>query len=127
MSLLRCLHPPGGAAALTAVIGGQGIHAAGYGFALTPVGIDSVVLVGLAMVLHRATVRSYPHRASRDTPAVRTAQPASGLTVEDIDAALAELHESFDISRDDLDLLLLTAEQHALSRRGAASGANLRP
>jgi CBS domain-containing membrane protein len=26
MSLLRCLHPPGGAAALTVVIGGQGIN-----------------------------------------------------------------------------------------------------
>jgi CBS domain-containing membrane protein len=34
MSLLRCLHPPGGASALTAVIGSDAIHTAGIGFAL---------------------------------------------------------------------------------------------
>jgi CBS domain-containing membrane protein len=32
MSLTRCLHPPGGAAALTAVIGDSAIHALGWGF-----------------------------------------------------------------------------------------------
>src|SRR6187402_1820068 len=36
-SLLGCLHPPAGAVALTAVIGGPAIAAAGYGFALVPV------------------------------------------------------------------------------------------
>ena len=30
MSLLRCLHPPGGAAAITTILGGQAIIEAGY-------------------------------------------------------------------------------------------------
>jgi CBS domain-containing membrane protein len=34
---LRCLHPPSGAVALTAVLGGPAIHAMGYHFVLVPV------------------------------------------------------------------------------------------
>jgi CBS domain-containing membrane protein len=112
MSLLRCLHPPGGAAALTAVIGSGGIHAAGFGFAFAPVGINSIALVSLAMMFHSATARPYPHRAST-APKV-----APGLHLADIDAALAEMHESFDISREDLDALLSRADQHARARQG---------
>lgn len=112
MSLLRCLHPPGGAAALTAVIGGPSIHAAGYAFALAPVGINSVALVLLGMVFHALAGRSYPHR-----PIAAPDLPAAGLHLADIDAALEEMHDSFDIAREDLDLLLSHAEAHALARR----------
>ena len=35
----------------------------------------------------------------------------------DIDAALADMHDSFDISRDDLDALLQLAEHHAAERQ----------
>ena len=108
MSLLRCLHPPGGAAALTAVIGSQGIHAAGYGFAFAPVGINSIALVTLGMMFHCATARSYPHQPA---PA-----PAPGFHAADIDAALDEMHESFDIAREDLQALLTRAEAHAAAR-----------
>lgn len=113
MSLLRCLHPPGGAAALTAVIGGPAIHAAGFSFAALPVGLNSVTLVLLGMLFHRATGRSYPHR----TIPAPSADPATELHPADIDAALAEMHEGFDISREDLDSLLTRAESHATVRR----------
>lgn len=112
MSLLRCLHPPGGAAALTAVIGSHGIHTAGYAFAFAPVGINSIALVSLGLFFHRATGRSYPHH-----PAGLPANAVtSGLHLSDIDAALEEMHESFDISRKDLDALLTRAELHAKLR-----------
>lgn len=111
MSLLRCLHPPGGAAALTAVIGGESVHAAGYTFAFAPVAINSLALVLLGMAFHRVTGRSYPHR-----PAAAAPLPP-GLHLADIDAALEEMHEGFDISREDLDALLSRAEVHAKSRR----------
>jgi len=113
MSLLRCLRPPGGAAALTAVIGGPAIHAAGFGYAALPVGLNSAALVLLGMLFHRATGRSYPHR----TLPAPAADPATGLHFADIDAALEEMHEGFDISRDDLDSLLSRAESHAIARR----------
>ncbi|KTT92295.1 HPP family protein, partial [Sphingomonas sanguinis] len=68
MSLARCLHPPGGAAALTAVIGSQGIHAAGFAFAFAPVAINSIALVAIGMAFHRATGRSYPHEPALVPP-----------------------------------------------------------
>jgi len=118
MSLLRCLHPPGGAAALTAVIGSPGIHAAGWTFAFAPVGVNSVALVALGILYHRMTRHSYPHRAAAPGTA-----PAPGLHAADIDAALADLHETFDIAPEDLDALLTRAEVHAAARRaGSTSG-----
>ncbi|MDR6788784.1 CBS domain-containing membrane protein [Sphingomonas sp. BE138] len=119
MSLLRCLHPPGGAAALTAVIGSPGIHAAGWMFALAPVGVNSLALVALGICYHRMTGHGYPHR-----PAPAPAAAAlGGLHAADIDAALADLHETFDIAPEDLDALLTRAEAHAAARRAGSTRA----
>lgn len=112
MSLARCLHPPGGAAALTAVIGSQGIHAAGFAFAFAPVAINSIALVALGMFFHRGTGRSYPHEPAQMAPGPGPAF----IRPEDVDAALADMHESFDIAREDLDTLLAHAERHARAR-----------
>ncbi|WP_033920869.1 HPP family protein [Sphingomonas sp. 37zxx] len=110
MSLLRCLHPPGGAAALTAVIGSESIHLAGYGFAFAPVAINSIALVAVGLLFHRATARSYPH--------VPAPVPVSRLQHADIAAALGDMDESFDIAREDLEALLSHAERHAARREG---------
>ena len=110
MSLLQCLHPPGGAAALTAVIGGPPIHDLGYSFAFMPVGINCLALLSVALIFHRFSRHSYPHKAAPIVP--------TGLHLADIDAALEDMHESFDISREDLDALLTRAEHHA-AQRGA--------
>jgi len=118
MTLCRCLHPPGGAAALTAVIGSQSIHDAGFAFAFAPVALNSIALVSLAMFFHRMTGHSYPHQPLAPPAQVDEIRAAAGFHLEDIDRALADMHESFDISREDLDLLLSQAELHALKRRG---------
>lgn len=115
MSLCRCLHPPGGAVALTAVIGTQDIHASGLAFAFAPVALNSIALVSLGMFFHRVSGHSYPHVALPIGPPLQ----ASGLHLEDIDRALADLPDSFDISREDLDVLLSRAEVHAIERRTA--------
>lgn len=58
---LRCLHPPSGAVALTTVLGGPAVTAAGYHFVLTPVMLDSALLMFLAVVYNNLTGRVYPH------------------------------------------------------------------
>ena len=113
MSLCRCLHPPGGAAALTAVIGTHSVHAAGFAFAFLPVALNSIALVSLAMFFHRFSGHSYPHVAMPAGEAARIA----GLHLDDIDRALADLPDNFDISREDLDVLLTRAELHAVERQ----------
>lgn len=116
MSLLRCLHPPGGAAALTAVIGGPAVLGAGYAFPFVPVGVNSLILILAGIIFHRASGHSYPHRP---IPIVGHEMTTAGLGVPhpaDIDLALADLGETFDVSREDLDLLFRRVEFHAAKR-----------
>lgn len=58
MISLGCLHPPGGAVALTAVIGGPSIHAMGYGFAIWPVAVNSLLLLAAALAFNRLMARA---------------------------------------------------------------------
>ena len=116
MSVLRCLHPPGGAAALTAVIGSSSIHNAGYAFAFAPVAINSIALISLAVLIHRRTGHSYPHRQP-SLEAVERERSDGSFNAVDLNRALDELHETFDIGREDLELILLRAEAHAQRRR----------
>jgi CBS-domain-containing membrane protein len=52
MHYLRCIHPPGGATALTAVIGGSSVHDLGYVFVIEPILINTVVIVTIAIVFN---------------------------------------------------------------------------
>jgi len=51
MHYLRCMHPPGGATAITAVIGGANVHTLGYAFVIIPVFINSIILLSIAMAI----------------------------------------------------------------------------
>jgi CBS domain-containing membrane protein len=110
MSALRCLHAPGGGTVLLPVLGGPAILAHGYAFALVPVGLNAILLVLVGLIFHRFSGHSYPHRAPQLTGRPR-------LLAEDIDAALAETGEAFDVSVEDLQALLERAERHAILRR----------
>lgn len=116
MSFLRCVHPPSGAVALTAVLGGQRIFESGYGFVLMPVLMNSVLLALAAMVYNNATGRSYPHLAHQP---VHPHPPERKLvlTETDFDEVLADYGETLDISRDDLQKLYVELLGRAEERR----------
>lgn len=116
MSLLRCLHPPGGAAALSAVLGGYALFSAHVLEFLTVVLVNSLLLVAIGWIFHRFSGHSYPHRAKPVEGKALSSAAASGLLMDDIDKALDDLGETFDISREDLALLLERAEVHAAER-----------
>lgn len=121
MALTGCLHPPGGAVALICGLGGPEVTRLGYHFALSPVGVDSLALVGAGLVFHRLTGRSYPHRApvAAASPHRTGDAPPSlraGFTSGDLDAALARYGELLDVSRDDLDALFRQVELQAHQR-----------
>ncbi|WP_260929361.1 HPP family protein [Novosphingobium sp. 9] len=104
MSWLRCIHPPSGAVALTAVLGGPHVLSLGYGFVLVPVMLNSVVLVGVAMAYNSLTGTSYPHRAHQLAHAHVSAMPVR-LDSDMIDGVLADYGEIIDVGRDDLEML----------------------
>ncbi len=61
MYLLRCVHPPGGATALTAVMAGPDVQALGFGFVLTPVLLNVLVLLAVAVAFNAPfPARRYP-------------------------------------------------------------------
>ena len=61
MLITKTLHPPGGATALIAVIGGPDIHQLGYLYALVPSGAGALVLLLIALVFNNlASHRKYP-------------------------------------------------------------------
>ena len=49
MHKLHCMHPPGGATAVTAVVGGEIVHSIGYAFVIMPVFFSSIILLSIAM------------------------------------------------------------------------------
>ena len=52
MYYTRCIHPPGGATALAAVIGGQNIHALCYQYILTPIAINTTTILLVALLFN---------------------------------------------------------------------------
>ncbi|MDA8141276.1 MAG: HPP family protein [Desulfobacteraceae bacterium] len=61
MHLTKTLHPPGGATALIAVIGGESVHRLGYLYALMPAGLGALVLLIVALLVNNlAPNRRYP-------------------------------------------------------------------
>ena len=61
MHATKTLHPPGGATALIAVIGGAKIHHLGYFYAVIPVGAGALVMLAVALLVNNlAPRRRYP-------------------------------------------------------------------
>ena len=84
-------------------------------------GAQFVLLVILGLIFHRFSRHSYPHRpklvvASHHGTADVPPQLRVELTEADIDAALTESGEPFDIAREDLHRLVRHAELSALER-----------
>ena len=110
MFSLRCLHPPGGAVALTAVLLGT----QDFRFALFPVLINTLLLVLAGTAFHKATGRRYPHSQQPAKPPA--GEIPSRFSSADFDKALSRYNEVLDVSRDDLENLLRQTELNAYHR-----------
>ncbi|MBW9090196.1 HPP family protein [Rhizobium wenxiniae] len=122
MMTLRCLHPPSGAIALTAVLGGPAIHDLGYAFVIWPVLGNSFALLALALIFNNVTGRRYPHRALPASTDHGTKDPAPiqriGFSSDDLDEVLKEYDAFLDVDRDDLETILRRTELRSYRRRG---------
>src|SRR6185369_9478068 len=119
-SMLRCLHPPAGAVALTTVIGGPVVTSAGYRFAFVPVLLDSLLLVAVGLVFNALARRSYPHVAALpvSTHGTNDAPPEFrvGFTEADIALAQERLGTPLDVEQADLIALFRHVEEAAHRR-----------
>jgi len=52
MGYMKCIHPPAGATTLFAVIGGTQVHALGYAFLLTPLLLNVIAILMIAILFN---------------------------------------------------------------------------
>jgi CBS-domain-containing membrane protein len=61
MHYLRCIHPPGGATALSAVVGGASVHQLGFHYVIEPVFYNALVILMVALLFNYPFAwRRYP-------------------------------------------------------------------
>ncbi|OYZ03684.1 MAG: hypothetical protein B7Y32_04515, partial [Methylophilales bacterium 16-45-7] len=104
-----------------AVLGGDAVHALGYGFVMAPVALNSLIIILVAIFSHYSTKHGYPHLANATKLDARDMKiPAElrfGFNSDDLNAVLKENNELLDISRDDLEKIFQQTEMHAYRRR----------
>ncbi|TLS76064.1 hypothetical protein FE236_07995 [Mariprofundus erugo] len=112
MHYARCLHPPGGATALIAVVGGPDIHALGYAYVLEPVLLNAMTLLVCALIFNNLNrSRRYPAALARSGGILPLS--AGDIRVEHLRAALTEMDMVEDISEEDLLRIIHRATHHA--------------
>ena len=118
MHYLRAIHPPGGATALTAVIAGPEVHNLGYQFVLTPVLVNALIMVLLAIALNALFPwRRYPAALGKRKQPIGTAAGATArLTHADFISALRRIGTFVDINEDDFLRLQALAQESAAQR-----------
>ncbi|WP_299871605.1 HPP family protein [uncultured Cocleimonas sp.] len=107
MYYLKCIHPPGGATALSAVIGGSATHDLGYQFILTPILLNVIVILLIGILFNYPFAwRRYPvflHRKQNQvTPPNASTEVIPSITHEDFVYALSEIDSFIDVSEYDL-------------------------
>ena len=129
MHYARCIHPPGGATALAAVIGGEATQALGYQFVVTPVLINVLVMLVVAIAFNALLPwRRYPawlaSRDQQDTAIARDTRKS--IEHADLVAALGQIDSIIDVSENDLlriyDLATGSAEQRHLQPQQVGLG-----
>jgi len=113
MHYLRCIHPPGGATALIAVIGGPDVHAMGFGFML-PVMFNALTIVTIAILFNSPFKwRRYPAAwAIKPAPA-----KPGGLSIRELEYAIQELDLTVDITEDELLKIYSKAQEAQRSKK----------
>ena len=61
MHFTRTLHPPGGATALIAVIGGDKIHQLGYAYVFYPVLSGAIIMMLVALLVNNLSTNPKRH------------------------------------------------------------------
>lgn len=116
MHVLNCIHPPGGATALAAVIGGPAINSLGFEYILIPVLLNTVIIFSTAFVFNSFFPwRRYPTSMMRftDTPPKEEKKASRYIEKEHIERALSDIDLVVDLNVDDLQQIFALSLEHA--------------
>ena len=116
MHLLNCIHPPGGATALAAVIGGSAINTLGFEYILIPVLLNTVIIFSTAVIFNSFFPwRRYPTSMMRfsDIPNIEEQKPARYIEKKHIEHALSDIDLVVDLNVETLQELFALSLEHA--------------
>ena len=117
MCWLRCLHPPAGALALTLVLADPATIAMDWK-ALGPVMLGASIMLLSALAYNNLTRTRYPKGPAEAPVMVPSASPLvdAKITAVDLEQALAQMEQFFDVTPTELEELIHIAEDHARRR-----------
>ncbi|MFA7553503.1 MAG: HPP family protein [Spongiibacteraceae bacterium] len=116
MHLCRCIHPPGGATALVAVVGGDSIQQLGYSYLLMPVLVNCFIILIVALIFNNCFAwRRYPLSTMHYHPHPPIGQ-ATPLPIESIQYGLREIGGVVDVAPEELEQIFLAAQRHQQQR-----------
>lgn len=104
MYALRCIHPPGGATALAAVIGSERLHHLGYAYEFSPILLNAFTILAVAVAFNYLfRWRRYPAHLHKllDRPDERL-QEKPPIPHENFVYALSHIETLVDISEEEL-------------------------
>jgi CBS-domain-containing membrane protein len=104
MYLLRCIHPPGGATALAAVIGSEKLHQLGYAYEYAPIMLNAVTILLVAILFNGLFKgRQYPaFWPSKNKTEELQVAGYQAIKHEDFVYALSHIETFVDITEADL-------------------------
>ncbi|NOZ37706.1 MAG: HPP family protein [Gammaproteobacteria bacterium] len=120
MHIARCIHPPGGATALAAVIGGPSLHAIGFGYMLSPILLNSVIIFTVAFVFNNLFPwRRYPVSMMRfsEHPQTKPVNVEHLVDKKYIQQALTDMDLVVDMTSEDIQRLFALTLEHADKQR----------
>lgn len=121
MHLLGCIHPPGGATALAAVIGGPAINSLGYGYVITPILLNVVIIFIVAVIFNSFFPwRRYPAAAMMRFTDQKPVTESGGTDIVDkqsIELALADMDLVMDVTTEDLQRVIKLSLSHAKNKQ----------
>ena len=122
MLLLRCLHPPGAATALSPILSGIQKPALDIDFIVIPVGVNVLIMLLLAWLINRIILRrDYPIPVSSSCDKPQQSQAASNklteLNLSDIAAATRDFDHFLDIGAEELLQIFSRLQLHHFQKQ----------
>lgn len=122
MYYLRCIHPPGGATALSAVVASSKVHALGYLYMIEPVLINVAVIFSTALLFNFLFHwRRYPAALmhyTEKTP-LQDKIEAPQLQRDDLEYALRQMNLYIDVDKEDLERIYQLARNRGQEKLSA--------
>ncbi|RDH80733.1 MAG: hypothetical protein DIZ80_17040 [endosymbiont of Galathealinum brachiosum] len=121
MHIFKCIHPPGGATALAAIIGGPAIHSLGYSYILSPILLNTLIILIVAIVFNGFFPwRRYPAAVMMrftDQPAKVDKYHINLVDKKAVEQAISDMDLVMDVTIEDLQRVIQLSFDHSRNQK----------